>query len=260
MWRVKPFVHKLKPYLYKLLELQEKGLLIVGWILGFFIILTAVLLRSSFPLWAALLLALGASLLGTCSGQALARNFNASALQRVRELVENSLFSSLSASDQELEAFRRVWHHYLLTKFKGELIWRYRKLDFSKISVPGKLVMASFISPHPGVSRSITYDMEVFLVKTRLIFIQTPTSGEEPPIIHIYPRAGLGYRVTHAGLALLQDWDGDHLTVPVILQDKPIDLGMPYEEGNLDPKTYQILNKIWKEEANGSELADVRFP
>lgn len=236
----------IEPPLHRLLRRQSVAFLAVATMASCLLISAGLLIDDAF--WSKLLVALGASALGTCFGIAFGSVWDASALQRVRELIEQSLSSSLSAPDHELEAFRKAWHHYIVTQIDKTPVWRYRKIDFSRTSVPGKLVTTFNV---PGPQGHIhTYSIEGFLAEPRLIVVQTPSGGSEPPIIHIYPCATERFRSMHAGLALLQSWDGDHLTVPVLMCADPIDLGHAnVSEGTLPEDTYAKLNEIWKREA-----------
>lgn len=237
-----------EPPIHKLLKRQSVSFLLLAILTSVFIIIIGIQLDGNLTFWSKLLIILGGSGLGTCVGLVFGGITDSSALQRVRELVEESLSSSLSAPDQELEAFRKTWHHYILTRIKEKVVWRYRRLDFSRTSVPGKLV-TEFNVPGPGGDPH-TYNIEGFLAEPRLVFIQTPAGGTEPPIVHIYPRATERFRIQHAGIALLQSWDGDNLMVPVLMCATPLDLELgDYTEGTLPNQAYSILNINWQREA-----------
>lgn len=248
---------RIEPPLHRLLKRQSVLFLAVATIASSLLISTGLLVDNAF--WSTLLVVLGGSALGTCFGIVFGSVRDVSALQRVRELIEESLSSSLSAPDHELEAFRKAWHHYIVTQIDKTPVWRYRKIDLSRTSVPGKLVTTFNV---PGPQGHIhTYSIEGFLAEPRLIVVQTPSGGSELPIIHVYPRAAERFRSRHAGLALLQSWDGDHLTVPVLMCDEPIDLEHAnVSEGTLPGETYAKLNEIWEREAAAVGLVLVKNP
>jgi len=241
------------PPIHKLLKRQSVAFLLAAFFACSFLIIIGILIDSSHTSLSKLLIILGGSGLGACVGLVFGGITDSSGLQRVRELVEVSLSSSLSAPDQELEAFRKIWHHYLLTKINNKVVWRYRKLDLSRTSVPGKLVTA-FNVPGPG-GESHTYNIEGYLAEPRLVFIQTPAGGTEPPIVHIYPRATDRFRSLHAGIAMLQSWDGDNLMVPVLMCATRLDLELgDYSEGTLPNQAFSKLNEMWQREANSVGL------
>jgi len=244
---------KHEPPIHRLLRRQSFAFLGAAGLLSVCIIMIGLLLDSTHPSCSKLLVVLGGSGLGTCFGLVFGGVTDSSALQRVRELIENSLSSTLYAPDQELEQFRKTWHHYILTKIEKQVVWRYRKLDFSHTSVPGKLVTA-FNVPDPD-GDAHTYNIEGYLAEPRLMFVQTPSGGTELPIIHLYPRATERFRQRHAGIAFLQSWDGENLMVTVLICASPLEFdGVKVSEGTMPKETYIVLNQIWQNEAKAVGL------
>ncbi len=212
--------------------------------------LTAALLASALAslLGSQLLILLGGSGLGTCFGMVFGSLSDASAVQRIRELLEDSLHTALHASEAELEPFRKVWHHYLLTQLDGKFVWRYRTFDFSRVQVPGKLVGAFEVRGRDN--RQHAYRLEAHLAAPRLLFVQRAASGTEPPVVHLYPAATEEFRSQHAGLAFLKSWDGHDLCTPALMCDTPLDLGVAVaQEGTLPETTFQKLDELWGRQA-----------
>lgn len=247
---------KVESRVHKLLRRNSVAFLIAASMTSILLVTVGSLLDSSHAIASKVLIVLGSSGLGTCFGLVFGGVFGASALQRVKELIEDSLSSSLAAPDHQLEEFRKTWHHYLLTKIGEHLVWRYRKLDFSRTSVPGKLVTAFNVQgPDGGLH---TYNIEGYLAEPRLVFVETPSGGSEPPIVQIYPRATERFRRRHAGIALLQSWDGDNLMVPVLLCASPLTFdNVKIQEGTLPEKTYASLNETWHKDASVAGLVFV---
>ncbi|MDE2401168.1 MAG: hypothetical protein KGL90_05850 [Burkholderiales bacterium] len=200
------------------------------------------------PVLSQLLLMFGGSGLGTCFGLVFGSLTKATAVQHITALIEESLHNPFNAPDQELDPFRKVWHHYLMTKMDGKVIWRYRTMDFARLRVPRKLVATFEVTGTDATKH--TYHVEAFLASPRLMFIQRAAVGAEPPIIHVYPTATELLRPQHAGIAYLKSWEGEYLSVPVLMSEKPLQLGTPIaKEGTLPDATFQALDELWAREA-----------
>lgn len=234
--------------LYKLLRKQSLAFLAAAVLASFCLILIGALLEQSDPLWSRLLITLGGSGMGTCLGLVFGSLTGSSALQRVKELVEKTLNSSLNAPEDELDAFRKLWHHYVVTRIDGKPVWRYRTIDFSKTVIPGKLI-ASLTVPGPD-GRPHGYMIEAFLSPPRLMFVQKAVVGAEVPVVHVYPFATEHFWEVVAGSAFLQAWDGERLGVPVMMSTVPIGLGAAHSEGTLPESTYAKLDEIWAHNAD----------
>lgn len=187
------------------------------------------------------LIAIGGGALGSCIGIVMSTVLDAGGMTHIKELVANTLQSDIYSDPEDLAHFRKVWHHYILTRSEGQEIWRYRKVDFSFVDVPGK-VLASISVPRPSGGYS-QYRIEGFLVGLRLVLIQRPEGGAEPHIVQLFPQAGEHFRDTHAGVATLKTWDGQGLLCPVLMSLEPIWLG---SEGTVPDSEYHKLNSLWR--------------
>lgn len=80
-------------------------------------------------------------------------------------------------------------------------------------------------------------------------------------MIHLYPQAGEYFRSIHVGLATLQSWDGDHLTIPVLMCKDPLVFsghsGQHSREGTLPDDIAIELDKLWLREAKNTGLMPV---
>lgn len=235
--------------LYKLLRKQSLAFLAAAVLASLSLILVGALLEKTDLLVSRLVITLGSSGLGTCMGLVFGSLTGSSALQRVKELVENTLTSSLTAPDSELQPFRKVWHHYLSTKINGKTVWRYRTIDFSKTVVPGKLI-ANLQVPGPD-GKTHQYFIEAFIAAPRVVFVQKAAVGAEAPVIHVYPYATEHFRAVVAGTVFLQSWDGDRLSVRALMSASPIALGTTRvaTEGTLADTTFGTLDEIWSKQA-----------
>jgi len=238
----------------RLLRRQAAAFLAAAALASVLMALLGWLIKPNHPTLAEVLVLFGSSGMGACFGMAFASLGDASAVERIREIVEASLQSGFKVSDADLGPYRKVWHHYLLTEVQGRQVWRYRVFDFSRVRVPGKLVATFEVKKIPvgGMQR---YHVEAFVAPPRLLFVQKADAGSEPPIVHMYPMAGDAFASVHAGVACLKSWDGHDLTVPALMSDQPLKLGQGTdEEGTLPTFTYRVLDERWVIEAARSGL------
>jgi hypothetical protein len=235
--------------LYKLLRKQSLAFLAAAVLASVCLILIGAMLEQDDTLWARLLLTLGSSGLGTCLGLVFGSLTGSSALQRVKDLVEKTLNSNLTAPESELQPFRKMWHHYLVTHIDGKPVWRYRTFDFAKTIVPGKLI-ATLTVPGPD-KRAHVYTIEAFVTAPRALFVQKSAYGAEAPAIHVYPFATEHFRAVIAGTVFLQSWDGAQLGAPALMSESPIELGVATPvEGTLPDSTYAKLDELWGKQAS----------
>jgi hypothetical protein len=239
---------KVESRVHGLLRRQSVAFLIAALLASSLASLLGSQVTKSHPVLSQLLILLGGSGLGTCFGLVFGSLSNASAVQHIRELIEESMQSAFNAPDEDLDPYRKVWHHYLMTRIEGKVVWRYRTLDFSRLHVPRKLVTAFEVA---GIDdRKHRYHVEAYIAPPRMLFLQRAAAGTEPPIIHIYPTATEGFRPQHAGLAFLKSWDGDFLCTPVLMSESPLDLGVAVSrEGTLPDETFDKLDALWAREA-----------
>jgi Fe2+ transport system protein FeoA len=186
-------------------------------------------------------LAIGGGALGSCIGIVMSSLLDAGALAHVQELVSNTLDSEIFAEKADLDHFRKVWHHYILTKVGNVETWRYRKLDFSFVAVRGKL-LTSISVPRPSGGYA-QYKIEGFLIGSRLLIVQRSLGGAEPHIVQMFPNAGEQFRDLHSGTATFTTWDGDQMFSAVLLGLEPIWQGA---EGSIPPEESARLSELWR--------------
>ena len=243
--------------LFKLIKSQQYFFMAATALVGVLLILVAFLVEPKNAFLSKLILTFGSSMLGTAFG-ILFNSFNHdSILQRISQLIEQSITSPLSAPEEALSSLRTVWHDYLLTQTAGTPIWRYRRLDFSKTMPPGKLT-ASFETTNASNPAYVhRYHVEGHLAGPRLILVISPDGGTEPPGVQLYPFVTDRFSTIHAGLVILCDWDKVNLRTGSLLCTTPLNLGAAYSEGTLDPAASSKLEQLWHAEAAKSGLTKV---
>lgn len=160
---------------YRLLQRQSTAFLIAATLASVLLITAGLSLKSSQNFLSELFVAIGGGALGTCFGITFGSVSDASILQRIREMLEFSLERTLSAPEQNLDEYRKVWHHYLMTKINDKFVWRYRQFDFARLSVPGKIVATLAVPDAQGKIHN--YNIEGFLIGPRLIFFNSLLEG-----------------------------------------------------------------------------------
>ena len=238
--------------LEKILKRQSTFFLIISLLFGALLIIVAVLLHQVSNFAYELLLGFGSSIFGVSVGLVIGSMFDATNMHRIWTLLQNTLTSSVNSNDDDLNFYRRQWHHYFQTVSEGTPIWRYRKYNFDLLKVPGKL-MCTLRVPPPAGGEPLIYRVEGFLVGLRLIFVQTSVGGAEPPIIQMFPHGGEEFRRKHAGVSMLRSWDGSDLIVPVILTEAPLTLAET-AEGTLNAADSAIVAGEWRQAFNRVNL------
>lgn len=240
--------------LHSLMRRQSYAFLVAALAAASVLIILGAQAEHTHPLWSRLLITMGSSGFGTCFGLVIGTVTGASAVTRIKELVESTVDSSLLAEESALDRFRTVVHHYLKTRVAGKSVWRYRTLDFSRVSPKGKL-FASLNVRGPD-SQPHSYLLEGYLVSERLVVIQRPAAGTEHPAIHVYPFAGQRFRDVIVGTVYLQSWDGDELETEALMSFVPLEIAgtAKYEQGTLPDACFAALDEKWERCAQAARL------
>lgn len=240
--------------LHRLFRQQAIAFLVAAIVAGLMAIVLGFNIESTHPTYAKILVTIGSSGLGTCFGLAIGTITGSSAVYRIKELIESSLMSAISAEADSLAPLQATWHHYLRTSIDGKPTWRYRVLDFSRADPVGKLSTSLAVQGPDGSTH--IYLIEGFIVPPRLILIQSPTIGTELPIVHVYPFATEQFRTVVAGIAFLQTWDGKFMQSPVLMSKSKLQIpNADYKEGQSVPDAaFTKLEELWGNESKAMGL------
>jgi hypothetical protein len=233
----------------KLLRKQSTAFLISAMLSSICIVLIGVIIEQKSALASRILIILGSSGMGTCLGMVFGSITGSSAVNRITELVESTLSSSIYAKEESLEGLRKTWNHYLCTKIGDEYVWRYRVIDFSRIVPSGKLVAILSVPGPDGLSH--VYHLEAFITGSRLVIVQTAASGTEEPVISVYPSASQRFRSLICGFTYIQSWNGSQfLTASMMSQNQIIESKKSISIGTVDKEHNLQLSDTWKSEAD----------
>ena len=243
-----------------LLRTQSIAFLSAALVASTLIVLIGVLIEPRHALLSRLILALGSSGIGTSLGLVFGTITGATSLNKISSLIELTLDSHLHSSDDALKQFREVWRHYQCTRISGQLVWRYRVIDFSNFATPGKLVAALTVTGPDDAAH--TYILEGFVIGSRLLIVQRASGGSsEGAVIGLYPMATQSFRGVVAGMVYLQSWDGREFLTAAMMSRKPIHPdATDGTVGTLPANTYNLLSQTWQREAAAIGLMPLLVP
>lgn len=152
-----------------------------------------------------------------------------------------------STDEDKLKLHRKVLHLYHKTRKDEKNCWIYSVIDFSKEIAPGRLCSTSMINID---GQNYNYNIEAFLVDTRLILTWKGVNHDELISICIFKNYGVGLstRPNNAcwGVLLHSDWDTVDTIDPCLLSNYPLikDVGAGLLEDSVGNKISNCWNKL----------------
>ncbi len=144
------------------------------------------------------------------------------------EKINSMFYFSFNENEKSLRSYRNVVHKYHKTRDVGGEFWIYRKIDFSKIPVPGKLYAKQTISiekrAHNHLEiKNYDYEYEGFIFGNRLVITVTPNNNEDVTI-EIFKDYGVSLPINncYCGVQLHNDWMRNDCWDRVIISDVPL--------------------------------------
>lgn len=209
-------------------ELGENNLLvaiIILFVLGIALASIALLLLTGKPssltrIIAGLLGAFAGSVIGATMTILIDKRLQRGPLSQMLLVLERTVGSTMTSPEGDLAALRTLWHHYHLTLIDGQPTWRYSLFRFDEYPSIGSLTTRIVLNDAEGEPHE--YRIEAAVRGSRLIVTQTPMQGQEAPAIEVYPHILHDFRRVHAGLGIMQTWDGDEIFSPVLLSHVPL--------------------------------------
>ncbi|GHJ45830.1 hypothetical protein Cs7R123_31720 [Catellatospora sp. TT07R-123] len=165
------------------------------------------------------LAALGGGVIGATISLYFAAGEGRDALYAVRELLAGSFAARIRSAEADLKPVRQVWHYYYLTERGGAFLWRYWTYRFDQGGVPSSL--ATEITDISNGKEHV-YRVEVGVRGGRMIMVESPAQGNEPPIIAVTPNFTEVYQNIRAGVVLLKSWDGNDLLTKCLWSTSPL--------------------------------------
>jgi len=231
---------------WKRRQLRQTLLLVLG--LGLALTVVALLLTRSNPstgarITSAVVGALAGALVGASVSNLVNAQYDRPALEEVLGLLERTTASTLTSSEQSLQHLRKVWHFYHVTVAGGKQSWRYVAIPFDNHGAVGSLTadvpVVDVIEGRPPH----VYKTDAAVWDGRLVLLQTRVEGDEAAAVSLFPNVS-GFQKTHAGVAVLQNWDGEDALAPTLISESPLLDDQP-EGSVIHEGDAEKLTSIW---------------
>lgn len=235
-------------------QLSEANLLwgvVVLLALGMALAVIALLLATHHPstvvrVASAIAGALAGGLIGTSVTILVHRRLDYSPLTQVRVLLEQTIESSMTSAEDDVGPVRTTWHHYYQSLIDRQVIWRYHVMTFGQAVGIGSLSTQSAISDPQGVPH--VYRVEGAVRGPRLILTLLPLHGRESAAVEIFPHFLYEFRTLHAGVGLMQTWDGGEIVGRCLLSQAPV---IPTDDTLVPREHLAQLDASWRKAFSG---------
>jgi hypothetical protein len=107
----------------------------------------------------------------------------------------------MTSDEHELHPARKDWHHYYMAEVAGALEWSYQRYRFDRSTAIGSIATDSPIRDLQGHEHA--YRTEAGVRGSRLIVMDTRSTGVEQPSVHINSQFAEGYHVIRCGIGFL---------------------------------------------------------
>jgi hypothetical protein len=185
------------------------------------------------------LAAVGGGVIGAAISLAVSAGEGRDTLFAVRDLLAGSLRARMRSAEADLGPIRHEWHYYHLTQRDGKYLWRYTNYHFEQSNTTGSIVL---LVKDTSFGREHTYRSEVAVRGDRMILVEAPEDGSEPPIVAVVPFFTEGFRNVRAGVSFLRSWDGTDILSKCLWSPTPLVVA----EGNdVRPEDAQTLEELW---------------
>ena len=185
------------------------------------------------------LAALGGGVIGAAISIYFAAGEGRDTLFAVRELLADSLRANMRSAETDLKAIRHHWHYYHLTQRDSRFLWRHTDYHFEQSNTTSSIVL---MIKDVGFGREHLYRAEAAIRGNRMILIEAPDDGGEPPIIAVTPFFTEGYRKVRAGVVFLRSLDGEDMLTKCLWSATPlVDANGP----DISDQDGLLLEEIW---------------
>ncbi|HEX3691757.1 MAG TPA: hypothetical protein VHU13_00290 [Solirubrobacteraceae bacterium] len=164
-------------------------------------------------------------------------------VSQMLEVLEKTLGSTMTSVESDLAGLRTVWHHYHLTVVKGTPTWRYEIFNFDRDLSIGSLTAS--VASRDSDGEPHDYRIDAAVRGSRLILTQTALQGQEAPMVEIFPYILHDFRTTHAGVGIVQTWDGIEILSSALLSRRPLFEGS--EADVISDEQSRHLTALWEE-------------
>ncbi|MER6979451.1 YtxH domain-containing protein [Streptomyces carpinensis] len=186
------------------------------------------------------LTALGGGIVGAVVSIMVARASDRETLQHMTEVLEDSLTSTLRSHNERLAPVRQLWHHYYVTKLRGQYVWRYERYPLHLSAHVGSLAVEIDVQSDSGHTHK--YLVEAFVRHERLTIVSHKAGEEVNVFEEVYPQFD-GELSEYFGLGVVRTWDATNIVTKAILSRLPLVSGT---EGTLPEGDFAELDRIWE--------------
>ncbi|MER5940766.1 hypothetical protein ABT121_25955 [Streptomyces sp. NPDC001928] len=193
------------------------------------------------PYGQALLIGLGGGFVGAITATYLVSASVRRQSQRMTDVLEESLTSTLRSDNARLASARRPWHHYFLTTLRGQYVWRYEQYPFHLSAHVSSLSTEIDVQSDSGLTHR--YLVEAFVRHERLAILSRKVGDEANIFVEIYPQFD-GELSEFFGVGIVRTWDATNIVTKVILSRAPLVSGT---DGTLTQEDFVELDRIWEQ-------------
>jgi hypothetical protein len=231
---------------WKRRQLLQTLLLIFA--LGLALTAVALLLSRSSPstgvrVVSAIVGALAGALVGASVSNVVNSQYDRPVLEEILGLLVRTSTSTVTSSELSLRHLRKVWHFYHLTVIEGRRSWRYVTVPFDNHSAVGSLTADVPVVDVIDDGPPHVYKTDAAVWDRRLILLQTRVEGDEAAAVSLFPNVS-GFQKVHAGVAIMQSWDGEDVLVPTLISSSPL-LDDQQEGSVTDEGSAEELASVW---------------
>lgn len=183
--------------------------------------------------------AVGGGIIGAVISIFFAAGEGRDTLLAVRDLLAGSLRARMHSAEELLRPLRHEWHYYHLTQRDGIFLWRYTNYRFDHSNLASSIVL---ITKDAAFGREHLYRTEVAVRGDRLIMVEGPEDGNEPPIIVVVPFFTESFRKVRAGVVIMRSWDGTDMLSKCVWSPTPLVVA---ENGDVRPEDAAVLEAAW---------------
>ncbi|MFI6460490.1 hypothetical protein [Streptomyces sp. NPDC050538] len=195
------------------------------------------------------LTAIGGGIVGAVISIMVARASDRETLRHLTNVLESSLTSTLRSENARLASARQLWHHYFLTKLRGQYVWQYEQYPFHLSAHVGSLAVEIDVETDSGHTQK--YLVEAFVRHERLTIVSRKAGEEANVFEEIYPQFD-GELSEYFGLGVVRTWDATNIVTKLILSRNPLEshTGRPLVSSRDSPLTqedFAELDRMWEQ-------------
>ncbi|GIH07288.1 hypothetical protein Rhe02_53550 [Rhizocola hellebori] len=186
------------------------------------------------------LTAVGGGVIGAAISIYFAATEGRDTLAMIRKMMADFSKAGMRSEENSLSPIRRSWHYYYLTRKDDKYLWRHFVYRFQDSTTPNSIEVMIVDESAGEPYEAFT---EVALRKDRLIMVEIPKNGDEPPLVVVAPGFTEGYRDVRAGVVILKTWDATGMLSKCLWSTRPLTDSNGREVSH---EAALILEELWQ--------------